>query len=225
MKIILTFLLLFVLTTTKAQSFRVDSNGNITRLPKIDWTKQTVSNSKKKRVLTIDFITDKSTSSIDVDYIKNVTKKLNVIYNSANIQFKIREVKHIPINLLVDDDLRASINSPNVKRLKITSQADILVVVVGKHKNSVIGISKLRSFNSNNARIIVDFECVFSSSTAAGLLAHELGHVFGLPHNDDERSVMHHIANNYTEFFLPYNLNYLKSLNLKSKNEKIQKRK
>jgi hypothetical protein len=62
---------------------------------------------------------------------------------------------------------------------------DIVVCIVGKHEGDVAGRANLWGYFENHSRVFVDLNAVKSTQGKANMIAHEIGHLFGLEHTCD----------------------------------------
>ena len=161
------------------------------------------------RNLTIDFVVDKS-SDFNKVKITKVINYLNSIYNQVDIGFTINRVA-TQANAMASD---GSLHSTLRQNRKVPG-ADIMIIITGRHAGSIIGKAWKGKLGTNFAFGAVDFNSLHSLKSCAGLLGHEIGHILGLPHNEDKHSVMHGIADTYCARFTPTNLKYLKGLTLR----------
>lgn len=140
--------------------------------------------------------------SIFIDGTSNKTKKdlqeimkgVNDVYFQANIQFKVELIVKSQGNYNPDHSLEKSI-------YRLYNINDVTVYVTGSHSGDLIGIEFKDA-------ILVDLQG--SNHACIGIIAHELGHTFGLKHGDNSSYIMSVKGNkDYCNKFTKENLNIL----------------
>lgn len=160
---------------------------------------QNVSYNPKYKVSTLiplDFAID-NTSQKSIEDINNILHYLNDIYYKEDIGFYISNINTGYNILLSDNNLLGTLKNIN----KINNFDNILIIVVGEHSEDIIGQAWFNKYKTNRAIAVVDLDYPRTNRDCAGLLGHEIGHVIGLKHNNNKNSLMHILADEYSNIF------------------------
>jgi hypothetical protein len=112
--------------------------------------------------------------------------QLNQIWANSDINNKASLVSVQPLNFTetsdIKDDVDALAVDASANALRIQYQAEIVVLFTGEDYECCHGIAKGIEVNCNEAYAIVD---VTNSTTSKYTFAHEVTHLYGGRHNDD----------------------------------------
>lgn len=155
----------------------------------------------------VNVIIDKTSDKSPED-IQEIMNHVNRTYSLARINFQVKSITTNYKPLLTNGFSRSLIN------LHHTNQyADLTIYVTSNASGDVIGRSTTNSISTDNAVLLVDLSFQNSLKDCSGIVMHEIGHLFGLTHGNNERYVMSADNNSdHSGIFTKGNLEKLKNL-------------
>ena len=147
---------------------------------------------------------DKTSSRSAYD-VKEVIQELNSTYYKTGNYFKIKE---IVIN--TGDLNKSGYMIPSLRKLRKLKTTDITIYITGHHKGTAIGAAMNGGLNTSRSLILVDLDAPNTNKDCSRVVAHEVGHLFGLGHGNNKSFIMSTFGNEvYSNKFTSKNLDKL----------------
>lgn len=146
-----------------------------------------INNAFSQKTYVLNIIVDGSYKGTNAS-IDSVIKNVNTFFEEFNINFKVNS--YLRTNILSKDK---TLNNTIEKFCNCGQTADITIGVLGEHAGSEIGLAYRASIETFYSRVVIDLNNL-SNDRKVFVLAHEICHVFGLYHSNDEMNLMHDIT-------------------------------
>jgi hypothetical protein len=166
-------------------------------------TKTLIDENDGSRIFGLDLIVDKNSMDGSVNY-NELVNYVNETYKNTNIKFYINSVQDSSVQLK-NYNLESQ-----VFKIRPINEENITICIVGKHNGNVVGQAIHNGIFNGNSAAIVDLNNV-SIQEQANIVAHEIGHLFGLKHSHDNSLMRTSSSNEEMEFSDEQN-NFLREL-------------
>jgi hypothetical protein len=144
------------------------------------------------RLIGLDLVVDRNSVLESINY--------NELVNYVNETYKNTDIKFY-INSVVDSSLQFKNYNLKSQIFKIQPLNDnnITICIVGKHEGLTVGQAVYNGMFNNFASAIVDLNGS-SIQEQANIVAHEIGHLFGLKHSHDNSLMRENSSEEEMEF-------------------------